>query len=162
MNAIPWSFFNYDTTPEFSLKGTECIGRVVQIHDGDTLTIIIPVFTTLFKFSVRLAGIDTCEMTSKNETTKELAIKAKKRLLELVTATTSPIDIMEIKRYLMENIVLVYVKCQDFDKYGRLLAEVSKEKDSELFSNILLTEKLAYSYDGKKKLTEEEQIKFLL
>lgn len=159
MNAIPWSFFNYDTTPEFSLKGTECIGRVVQIHDGDTLTIIIPVFTTLFKFSVRLAGIDTCEMTSKNETTKELAMKAKKRLMELVTATTPSVD---IKRYLMENIVLVYVKCQDFDKYGRLLAEVSKEKDSELFSNILLTEKLAYSYDGKKKLTEEEQIKFLL
>jgi len=162
MNAIPWSFFNYDTTPEFSLKGTECVGRVVQIHDGDTLTIILPVFTTLFKFSVRLAGIDTCELRSKNETTKELAIKAKKRLMDLVISTIPPIEIMDIKRYLMENIVLVYVKCHEFDKYGRLLAEVSKEKDSELFSTILLNEKLAYCYEGKKKLTEEEQIKFLL
>ena len=161
MNAIPWSLFNYDTTPEFSLQGTECTGRVVQIHDGDTMTIVLPVFTKCFKFSVRLSGIDTCEMTSKNDLAKQLAMKAKKRLIDLTTLTTA-VEVTDIKRYLMENVVLVYVKCKEFDKYGRLLAEVSKEKEAQLFSEILLNEKLAYSYEGKKKLTEDEQIKLLL
>ena len=156
---IPWPMFNYDTTPAFTMIGTECIGRVVQIHDGDTMTIILPLFTKPFKFSVRLAGIDTCEITSKIEANNLLAVKAKNRLFSLVISPAIPTgDKPDIKRYLQDNVALVYVKCYDFDKYGRLLADVSKTKEETPFSAILLQENLAYIYDGKKKLTEEEQI----
>lgn len=160
---IDWTKYNSDTTTTFSLKGTECYGRVVQIHDGDTITVIIPLFDTnkFYKFSVRLSGIDTCEVSSTTEENKILAIKAKNRLIELVTSTTTATD---IKSYLQNNITLVYLKCLDFDKYGRLLATVYKNNNNDVeisFSDILIKEKLGYCYTGKKKLTELDQVELL-
>jgi endonuclease YncB( thermonuclease family) len=76
-----------------------------------------------------------------------------------VTNNESVTSLKEIKPFLRHNICLVNVKCYDFDKYGRLLADVSKTKDSMPFSKILVNEKLAYVYDGGKKLTEMEQLK---
>lgn len=159
MTSIDWSKYNYNTAPKFSLKDTECFARVVQIHDGDTLTAVIPLLNQFYKFSVRLAGVDTCEISSATEENKILASKAKNRLIELVTQKTAETD---LKTYLLNNVELVYLSCQDFDKYGRVLATVKKTKeDSECFSQILIKEKLAYSYDGKKKLTESEQVLLL-
>lgn len=151
-----WTNYNFNTTSSFSLNGLQTYGRVVQIHDGDSMTVILPLHDKFYKFSIRLARIDTCEVTSKISLNKTLAINAKKRLIELVTSSTN--DIPNIKKYLLNNIALVYIKCFDFDKYGRILASVYKDKDDPLsFSEILVKEKLAYQYDGKKKLTEEEQ-----
>ena len=68
-------FKNYDnkTTPHFSLNGQKLWGRVVNVYDGDTLTIVLSVFNGIYKFSVRMNGIDTCEVKSKNDKNKELA-----------------------------------------------------------------------------------------
>lgn len=157
-----WLKYNYNTTSTFSLKNTECYARVVQIHDGDTLTAIIPVFGSYYRFSVRLNGIDTCEIKSKNEDLQQLSVSARNRLVTLVIGN-NPSQIVDVKKYLLNNVALVYLKCDDFDKYGRVLASVFKSKDDvESFSDILVNEKLAYTYDGKTKLTEDEQIAILL
>ena len=154
-----WLKYNYNTTTKFSLKNTECYCRVVQIHDGDTITVVLPLLNNFYKFSVRLNGIDTCEIKSENEANQILAQKAKNRLIELVTLTKPDVD---IKDYLLANVVLVYIKCNDFDKYGRVLGSVSKSKDdTQTFSELLVKEKLGYVYEGQKKLTEEDQIRLL-
>jgi endonuclease YncB( thermonuclease family) len=88
-----------------------------------------------------------------------IATNARKRLFELVTKQTSS-DLSD--KFLSDNVYLVYIKCKDFDKYGRLLGDVYKTDEDDIsFSEILMEEKLAYFYDGKKKLTEEEQIEIL-
>lgn len=93
----------------------------------------------------------------KNQTNKTMANNSRKRLFELVTIQNAD----DSDKFLSDNVNLVYIKCEDFDKYGRLLADIYKHKDDDKsFSEILIEEKLAYSYDGKKKLTEEEQIEF--
>jgi endonuclease YncB( thermonuclease family) len=161
---IDWTKHNFSTTKTFSLKGLECFARVVHIHDGDTLTAIIPLINDFYKFSIRLAGIDTCEMKSSNEENKTLATKARQRLIQLVVKTKKEKEEekQDIKSYLLQHIELVHLSCQEFDKYGRVLAHVKKTKDdTETFSDILVKEKLAYRYDGKKKLTDEEQLKYL-
>lgn len=160
---IDWNKYNFSNTKPFSLKGIECFARVVHIHDGDTLTAIIPLMNNFYKFSIRLAGIDTCEMKSPNQKNQTLALKARDRLINLIKTTTKVTKEKEeekedekqqdIKPYLLRNIELVYLSCQDFDKYGRVLAHVKKNKDdSQTFSEILIQEKLAYPYDGKKKI----------
>lgn len=170
--SIDWNKYNFSNTKPFSLKGIECFARVVHIHDGDTLTAIIPLLNDFYKFSIRLAGIDTCEMKSPNEENQTLALKARDRLIDLIKTTNKATKEEEeekedekqqdIKPYLLQHIELVYLSCQDFDKYGRVLAHVKKNKDdSQTFSEILIQEKLAYPYDGKKKLTDEEQLKYL-
>jgi endonuclease YncB( thermonuclease family) len=157
-----WLKYNINTTTTLSLKNTECYARVVHIHDGDTLTAIIPVFGSYYKFSIRLNGIDTCEIKSKNEVTQKLSVDARNRLINLITDRNASDINDDVKKYLLDNVVLVFVKCNDFDKYGRVLATVSKShSDAMSFSDILVKEKLAYVYSGKTKLTEEEQIAML-
>ena len=154
---------NDKNTNAFSFDGLNCICRVIDVTDGDTVKVIINFKNDYYKIIVRLNNIDTCETRSKCEENKQKGLEAKKRVFNLITGKT--IDIIDkkyIKNELNENCYLCYIKCYDFDKYGRVLADIySNEKSSESFSNILINEKLAYIYGGKTKLTETQQIELL-
>jgi endonuclease YncB( thermonuclease family) len=112
-------------------------------------------------------GIDTCEMKSKNDKNKELAKNARSRLLSLITGkdlteTSTWNDRRKINNILNKGMYFVWVECLDFDKYGRLLANIySDENSTENFSQVLIKDKLAYQYKGDTKLTEEEQVECL-
>jgi endonuclease YncB( thermonuclease family) len=149
-------------TPSFSLNGVQTAARVVDVYDGDTMTCVLPMHDQYYKFTVRLAGIDTCEVKGKN---REHALRARNRVLELVTGTPVVADTVttrkKVKALLERDVHLVWLHCQEFDKYGRLLAEARERPDAKTFSQILIDEKLAYAYQGDTKLTEEEQVKLL-
>jgi endonuclease YncB( thermonuclease family) len=162
-------FAPYDaSTPEFSLMGRETFGRVVLNYDADTLQVIMPLGTDYFRFSVRLAGIDTPEMKSRKKEAKTIARRARDRTFELCTGqqlapSTSDKDETNkkkyIKKYLQENICLVWLKCYEQDKFGRVLADIKKlPTDSQTFSEILLQDNLAYKYGGATKMSEEQQV----
>ena len=161
-------FKKYDNkTPYFKLIGVNDYCRVVDIYDGDTITIVLKIFDKMFyKFIVRLSGIDTCEIHSTNEDTKKIAIKSRNRLFELITNKKyDDFDFKtrkEVKEYFDENVFLLWVHCEDFDKYGRLLAKIFNDPQQKIsFSEILIKEKLAYEYNGERKLTEDEQLLIL-
>jgi endonuclease YncB( thermonuclease family) len=155
--------FNDANTPLFSFNGVNIMSRVVDITDGDTIKAIINFKDEYYKIIVRLNNIDTCETKSKCEENKNLGINAKKRLYNLITnKTIETNDKKIIKKELNDNCYLIYLKCYDFDKYGRVLGDIyQNENDTVSFSSILISEKLAYIYGGKTKLTEEEQIELL-
>ena len=175
------NFKNYtlETCPLFSLNGLKIYARLVDIIDGDSMKVILPIFGEhYFRFNVRLDGIDTSELKSKDETNKERGLVARNTVFEVLTNT----KIQEtdtrtyIKEFLNTNIILVWIECLDFDKYGRLLANVFKVTnplgvldtfdtlviDQQSISEYLLNHNLAYSYKGKTKLTEHEQNEELL
>ena len=162
------SLYNNET-PFFSLKGLKTYARVVNVIDGHTITLIIPIFNECFKFYTRLSGIDTCEIHSHNEENKEKGLKAKYRVIELICKNKKLTDIICIPKkqiidILDKDVYTVWIECDDFDKYGRLLVNVYleiKKDNSKSIGDILIDEKLAYKYDGDTKLTEEEQIKIL-
>jgi endonuclease YncB( thermonuclease family) len=156
-------FQNDNNTNLFTFDGLNCVCRVIDITDGDTIKVIINFKNDYYKIIVRLNNIDTCETRSKCEENKQKGLDAKKRVFNLITGKTiDNVDKKYIKKELNENCYLTYIKCYDFDKYGRVLADIySNEKSSESFSTILINEKLAYVYGGKTKLTESEQINLL-
>jgi endonuclease YncB( thermonuclease family) len=106
-------------------------------------------------------------MKSKNEENKTLALKARKRLCELISDDfiDMPLDISRknLVSRLNSKCYLLKVKCGTFDKYGRLLGwlyKIDTPVDTpveESLNYILINECLAYKYEGKTKLTEEEQ-----
>jgi endonuclease YncB( thermonuclease family) len=166
------SNFNINNTNDFSLENLFIESRVVSIYDGDTCTCIIFIFDNYYKFNIRLADIDTCEIKSKNNDNKVRALLARKRLCNLISSDFEQIDINISKKDLTlklnEKCYTIMIKCGKFDKYGRLLAWLYN-KDSKVntpieqsFNHILIKEHLAYVYEGKTKLTEEEQINILL
>ncbi len=110
-------------------------GFVVKVYDGDTITILSKLpykDSALYKFSVRLNGIDCPEI--KGETAKEKlrAQLARDELSKLI---------------LNKHIVLKDLKTE---KYGRILAEVYL---GELHLNqYMLDMNLAVKYDGGTKV----------
>ena len=114
-------------------------GKVVKVHDGDTITIMTVLFngdvspkSNLYKFNVRVLGIDTPELKTKNVKEKELGIIARDAL-----------------RALLMNKV-VKLKNVSYDKYGRILCNVFL--DDVNVSEWLVSNNHAVLYNGGKKI----------
>ena len=157
------AFKNYGIkTPRFTLNNINTYGRLVDIIDGDSLSIILPIYNDYFKFNVRLNGIDTSELHSHKEELRHFAENAKNELVKLIIKTDN-ITKHEVQDVLDNKLIVVWVECLEFDKYGRLLANVycfnedTNEYDISL-SEYLLNNKFAYMYNGGKKLSESEQL----
>ncbi len=129
----------YKDVEFFSFEGYKTWAKCVKIYDGDTGTFVFYYHHIPYKFKMRLMGIDTPEIRSKNEKEVELAIKAKNRLIELIDDK------------------LVYLECLNYDKYGRILTYIYADKKMQKsFNQILVDEGLAYVYDGGKKQDFDE------
>lgn len=109
---------------------------VIKVYDGDTITIATTFPwepTVVYRFPVRILGIDTPEMKTKDEDEKYVAKLAK----EFVTK-------MVLNKYvILENV--------STDKYGRLLANVYTSKKKISIGQKLINNKLAVLYDGGTK-----------
>jgi hypothetical protein len=155
-----FKYFNNDT-PIFSMNGMKTFARVVNVIDGDTLSLVIPLFDKYFKFSVRIYGIDTCEIHSNDVEIKDKGLKAKYRVIEILSKKDIKDVLCISRKQIIElfntNICIVWIECLEFDKYGRLLGNVFFDNKTKNIADILIDEKLAYRYDGGTKLTEEQQ-----
>lgn len=144
----------------FTLAGQTLPGLIVSCYDGDTLTIVLPVFGHCYKFTVRIDGIDTPEIKSKDAENKLRAVRARNRVLQLAGVTIG-LDVALTKKEVGELLArvqpIVEVECKGFDKYGRLLAVLRVGPTCPSFADVLIAEKLGYVYGGATKLTEGEQ-----
>lgn len=124
-----------DTVPfVFPIQG----GQVIKVYDGDTITIASKMpypESPLYRFSVRLNGIDTPEIKGKNEDEKEIAKKARNELTTLIMN----------KEVTLKNV--------QSEKYGRILAEVYL--GDICLNDWLVEKKFAVKYDGGTKQIPE-------
>lgn len=101
-------------------------------YDGDTCYISVPYFPVveLQNMSVRIKGIDSPEIRGTCQSEKDLAVKARDRLIEIITSS-------------------MFVEFTDieWDKYGgRIAATVLVDGDN--VGQFLINEGLARQYDG--------------
>ena len=124
-----------DTVPfVFPIAG----GTVIDVYDGDTITIASKMpydESPLYRFHVRLNGIDSAEIKTKNATEKEAAKMAKNALQAII---------------LQKSVVLKNVKNE---KYGRILADVYL--DDLHLNQWMVDNRYAVPYDGKTKQRPE-------
>jgi endonuclease YncB( thermonuclease family) len=151
---MEWSGKTLDTISAFSLDGMRLEGRVVDVYDGDTMTLILdPWGVSAWKFQVRIAGIDTCEIRSKEEALVEKAKHTRAKVVELVTGGkfVGVAEKKEVRQALNgDDVFMVDIECGKFDKYGRLLGQVTT-CDGKDVAGELLALGLAKTYDGGKK-----------
>lgn len=158
-------FYNKYTlsTPSVSLEGVTTWCRVLDVYDGDSITVAMPLQDKqyVYKFPVRIDGIDTCEMNSKLSENRYKAVLAKERVIQLITGLhrLPPIkNRKEIQEIFASEVYLMWIECKGMDKYGRVLANVKKDpQTTDSISSTLLQEKLAYPYNGGTKMTEDQQ-----
>jgi len=126
------STIDYNDTQIFIPPITE--GKVVKVYDADTITVANRIGNNandIFRFSIRLRGIDSPEIKSKNAHTKAKAQEARDVVKEMVFG----------KIVRLENVSL--------EKYGRLLADVYI--DDIHLNQWLLDNNYAVEYDGGTK-----------
>ena len=118
----------------FSFKGKCIYAKCVDVYDGDTITVKFFYRRELLKYKVRLLGLDTPELKTKNLEEKQLSQKIKGYVSELI----------------MNKIIKL--KCYEFDKYGRILAEIFFKSEKEYsLNNFLIENRLAIKYNGDTK-----------
>ena len=110
------------------------VGKVIRVYDGDTFTMISKLPHTagpIYRFSVRMKGIDSPEIKGKTTNEKELAKKSRDALSKLILGK------------------IVILKNVSTEKYGRILADVYI---GDLCINEWMVENnFAVKYDGGTK-----------
>lgn len=113
-------------------------GVVTNVYDGDTFTLVSKLpykGSPLYKFKVRISGINCPEIRGKTQQEKDAAQAAKKEVMELIL----------YKQVELTNVGL--------EKYGRLLADVYIINDDNKINigQHLLNKGLAKVYNGSCK-----------
>ena len=118
-------------------------GKVIKVYDGDTITIAtkLPYYESpMYRFSVRLNGIDCPEIRGKTDDEKECAQIAKQEVVNLLMG-----NIIELKNLQTE-------------KYGRVLADVYINGLN--INNHMVDKRLALKYDGGTKKIPDSWLQY--
>lgn len=114
-------------------------GKVVKIYDGDTITIASKLPNTtgpVYRFQVRMNGIDTPEIKGKSAAEKKMAEKARDALTQKIFG--------KIVRF--QNV--------STEKYGRILADVYL--DDLNLSQWMIQNNYAVEYNGGTKIRPDD------
>jgi endonuclease YncB( thermonuclease family) len=128
-------------TKEFSFDGIITYGKVLRVHDGDTITIGFKYNDIYYKKNLRIANIDAPELHSQN-VKESLACRLGRNYLASI---------------IMNKVIIVHMS--SLDKYGRILSELYTMDGIHL--NDLMIQKKYVRYYGSEDLhkgpwTEEE------
>jgi len=132
-------FVEYKDTTLFypDIKYCKCI----KVYDGDTITIATLMKgdspQKIYRFSVRLFGIDAPEIKGQNNTEKMLARKTRDALSAKILGKIIRLQCMNVA-----------------EKWGRVLAKVYLNEED--ICQWLLDNRLAVSYEGKTKIRPAE------
>ncbi len=118
-----------DDVPFFDFSNETHKIKVTKCYDGDTLYCIFKHDGRYQQFKIRMYGYNSAEMRQstklsdeEREANKARAIAAKERLESLV-----------MDKY-------VYLRCDEMDKYGRILGTVYVELDDDKSVNDMMVE----------------------
>lgn len=118
------------------------ISSVSKVVDGDTVDLTLDVGFYMFTIQrIRISGVDTPEMTAKDEVERKMANEAK----------------VFVENWFTNNKKLT-IKTSKDDKYGRMLGEI-KNDAGECINTLLVEKGYAWPYDGG---TKNKNIKLLL
>lgn len=154
---------NYDNCQELNFNDRVFRCKVIKVYDGDTIHIAFDKnskFNTnkfhnnhyrnlnskkyeddnieIVRTKIRLSEIDCAEMRSSDDLEKEIAIKAKLRMEELVLNKIIYVHILSTDKYSNRYVGKLYYNLDELNK------DIS-------INQILVRENLAYGYKGKKK-----------
>ena len=125
------------TVPNVIFQNFPIRARVIDVYDGDTITVIFLIEDSPILFKIRLSGIDTPEIKTGKGKLKTEKIAGKKC------------------RDYLSNLIgdkLINLTILDWDKYGGRLIGIIKIDDNTNINNVMINRGYARPYDGGKKL----------
>lgn len=140
-----------EKTQKFSYKDMTVKAKMVDIYDGDTLTLVFRYRGELQQHSCRMLGYDSPEMKPpKSKPNRQAEIEAAKAARQAL-------------KDLLERHQIMTVKCHQFDKYGRILVTITVPGGTGIFGGCccfgghinvnqwMIDHGYGYKYDGGSK-----------
>ena len=106
------------------------ISKVIDVYDGDTVTLLCFIGNRLFRCAARLNGIDCPELRGRGEKEKKAAIGGRDYVRSRILNTT------------MRTVA------SGRDKYGRMRVELFEELSGNSFTEELMRLKMGRAYIG--------------
>lgn len=151
----------------FSLEGVNSVGKIVDVYDGDTITVILPLCHILFKdiFTEK----DIVEKLKEVHRANFNEVSVLNKMFKAFKCRLAGIDTPEkrtrnkAEREWSENATrylkgilhpsgIHHFHIHGADKYGRLLVDVYKYKDDvATINNQMIISGYAYAYDGRSR-----------
>jgi endonuclease YncB( thermonuclease family) len=126
-----------ENTVSFSMIGKTCNVKIIDVYDGDTVTIAFLFQGVLCNQKCRVQGIDCAELKTHDDTEKKFGYEAKTYLESII---------------LGKVVTAIFEKT---DKFGRLLAKLMYT-EQETLADHMIDRGFGYEYNGEKKLKFDE------
>lgn len=99
------------TVDKFTLEGEYKKALVVDVYDGDTITVVFKHFDSINSWKVRLLGINSPELRP------SLALSNRDEIITAAKASRNYLSGLILNK-------IVYIHCGKFDSFGRILAYI--------------------------------------
>lgn len=151
-----------ENVPYIPMKGEIIPAKVINVYDGDTLTVLYKYKKVYLKVKIRILGIDTPEKIVRKSKDEK---KTKRDLLEEQAGS----KVANLVKRMLDG-KEIYIRIDKFDKYGgRVNAIVyiqqggSKKDNWTTLHEYLIMKKYAMAYNGgKKEKWTTKQLKYIL
>lgn len=137
LGVLPASAFR-----DIRLRDRTFHARVLEVYDGDTITVGLRANGGFWRTALRINGIDAPEIKPRRSNRTEKSLD-KERL-----------DAVKSRDFVREKILgkIILIKTNHrTDKFGRLLADIYINGGSTSLANVLVSQGLAVAYDGGQK-----------
>lgn len=114
------SDMSFDDVEYFSFKGQTRRAKIVKCYDGDTAYAIFKHDGKYQKFKLRLSNFDSPEIRP----SRKIPTEERNKIKEDAKASKKALE----KQILDKK---VYLICDEFDKYGRILCEIKVNKNDK-------------------------------
>lgn len=140
--------------PELQIAGRRR-ARLLETHDGDTIKVAVVLHGKVVKVAVRLLGVDTPEVRTKNPEEKAAGIRARNFVAAWALPGRFTVEGVygesALKAAYAEKAVMLEVDFKGTDKYGRHIGSVYRPGCGRSLSDLLISSGHAVAYDGGTK-----------
>ena len=141
---------NKYNTPLYQFNNKKFYCKVVDVYDGDTITIVTNLNNKFYKYKVRMYGYDSPELKPRKNIPNrdEIITKAKE-------ARTT------LRNLILDKIVVIEIGDTTWDKYGRLIGTIYMKINNGLtmksyntnINKFMIDNNYGYEYFGGTKKT---------
>jgi endonuclease YncB( thermonuclease family) len=142
---------------KFTFDGTITDCKVIDVIDGDSITVIMNINNKINMFNIRMYGYDAPRIRHKSKSNKLISLEGKFARLELIKLITSVDEMINIesrtkdisdiiKKY---NDKIVKIHLMDFDKYDEIFARIYLPDKQKFVDELMIESNIVFPFQAQ-------------
>ena len=148
--SIDLNSINLSLIKRFTFNGIITDAKIINIKDGDTITVIMNINDKVNIYNIRMYGYDAGSAKSRSKSTN--GIRARLLLINLLTSCGDKINdkmrSKDINKIIHdENKKIIKIHLMGFDKYDEIFAKIFLNDQNKFVHEIMIDSNLVHPYE---------------